>query len=174
MLPMWSLDSTHAGCCLAKLDCRFTNGKNTVRLKEKWPRSYGKGHICICWWVFRLHDISQSSTWCDVFFQMGEQSPSQLKMHAMETQALASSGLLYLNSGCWPQMGFCRFTGQKRITLFVLWFNKLTETIYFVFGNGTKIICWFHTTVYVLSCHRTLEPTADKSHWNGFLLQTAV
>ena len=53
----------------------------------------------------------------------------------METQALASSGLLYLNRGCSPQNGFCRSIGQKKITPFALWFDKL---MWYNFSSESK------------------------------------
>ena len=84
MLPVWSSDRAHAGRCLAKADCRCTSSKTAMGLKKKWPGPHGKGTRLYLLMVFLVADIFQGSTWCDVLFDMGEQSPSQLTMFFMQ------------------------------------------------------------------------------------------
>ena len=163
MLPVWSSDRAHAGRCLAKADCRFTSSKTAMGLKKKVARATWKRDTCAfvdgffgCRYFPRFNLV-----WC--LFWHGETVTFATYdvLHAMETQALASSGLLYLNSGCWPQNVLYRSIGAEKKSH--LLHCDLINWCNIILVRRAKIIRWFHTTVYVLSCHRTLEPLRQKS-----------
>ena len=135
MLPVWSSDRAHAGRCLAKADCRFTSSKTAMRLKKQVARATWKRD------TFAFVDGFFGCRYFPRFnLDMGEQSSSQLKTFLMQWRPRLWHRAVFSiwTVGVGPRMVFAGLLGQKKITPFALWFNKLIHRLRVVLSPDSR------------------------------------
>ena len=124
MLPVWSSDRAHAGRCLARAGCRFTSSRTAMGLKKSCPGHMEKARVCICWWFFRLPIFPKVQPGVMFFFDIGEQSPSQLKMFFMRWRPRLWHRAVFSiwTVGVGPRLVFTGLLGRKNHTFcIVIW-----------------------------------------------------